>query len=212
MQSFSRFAFIAVIGSFAFGCGGDDSSGIPSGGNDASGFEVGAGDDAAGGVDATGGDDASMGDDSGGGMDAARDTAPMGDPGVLCGKNAQMQNVYCTNVTQICCFGQQGDAGAACQPANQACGTGEANIHCDDTADCINGVCCGTLQANQYTDIVCRTQCQGGQIRFCDPSVPSDGGVIDAGMIDGGPPPRSDCPAQMACQPSTVLPGFHVCR
>jgi hypothetical protein len=222
--SLRSLALVVVFGSFAIGCGGDDAA-VSNPGNDGStGFDAAGGDDASGGMDTGTGDDATSGNDGttgndGGngdgssGTDGGRDSAPMGDPGIYCGKNGG-QNVYCNSANQVCCFNFGGpgttDAGSTCVASNQPCPVGETNVHCDDTADCVNGVCCGIIAGgNRYTDMICRVQCNQGEIRFCDPNVVVDGG---APPVDGGPPPKSDCPQGTACNPSQAAPGFHICR
>jgi hypothetical protein len=165
------------------------------------------GDDAGGSSDATSNGDGGQGHDAG--SDAARDSGGSGDdtgtstdgggiesgpppdPGIYCGLDQQQAPKYCSLSTQMCCLGY-GQTGFNCVPNNGQClGT---PIHCDDTADCPNQVCCGTRNAYGYSDVSCAQSCTGyGKIRFCDPKA-------------------NDCPSQQSCIASQVLTGFNVCQ
>jgi hypothetical protein len=192
-----------ALSALAYACGGDDTTVNPvdSGGGGADGSadattDAGSGETGgqdSGGTPDGGGDDATGGDGStnDGGGDAGKESGAI-DPGIFCG-----QGKYCKTIAEICCADQNTQTpNDKCQPANQPCGQGQASIHCDDSADCVGGVCCGFFNNGQYTDVVCQSQCSQTQFQFCDPT------------SDAGP----GCPQQTSCQTSQVLQGFHICR
>lgn len=142
------------------------------------------------------GGDGGMGDATGGERDAAADRATQGeaaadadgdpdageppreaglhdsglvsDPGIVaCGAGT------CTIASKVCCY--QPDAAPACGTAAQCAGGGEV-AQCDETADCVGGICCLDVQSFGV-ESVCQTKCSGTQAQGCRSSAECPKGV-----------------------------------
>jgi len=102
------------------------------------------------------------------------------------------------NPGEVCCF-NRGPNDHCGKPGN--CGGDLIEISCDGPEDCPGSICCGDRDPNNmfqpYLDIKCQAMCDPintAQVVICgnDASVCNQYGL--------------------QCQPSTVLPGYMICR
>jgi len=115
---------------------------------------------------------------------------------VLCGEKT------CPVGDTCCANGAATPFRYECRAGNVKCDDPSILIQCDSAEDCASGsakICCGERVFENgrttYRDLTCRSSCNGGDVRFCNPSSPA-----------------ASCGAQGRCGPSTILPGYNTCQ
>jgi hypothetical protein len=99
---------------------------------------------------------------------ALHDSGLVPDPGIVgCGAGT------CTLAQKVCCY--QPDAAPSCGAAAQCAGGGEVS-QCDETADCVGGICCLDVQSFGV-ESACQSRCSGTQVQGCRTSAECPKGV-----------------------------------
>lgn len=121
--------------------------------------------------------------------------ADAGAVGIPCGTD------ICAVGTICCANGAQAPFQYVCKAKESDCAETSVPIACNGAEDCTGGtarICCGDRVfengRTSYADVTCRSTCNNGNVRFCDPKNAA-----------------ASCGANGRCEASTILPGFFTC-
>lgn len=126
--------------------------------------------------------------------DAAR-PVDAGQVGIPCGTDV------CAVGSVCCANGAQAPFQYVCKAKESECAETSVPIACNGAEDCTGGagrICCGDRVfengRTSYADVTCRSTCNNGNVRFCDPKNAA-----------------ASCGQNGRCEASTILPGFFTC-